>query len=252
MVSRIDPALDRRVYFFIFTGTVNGFVKTDDLFLQTCNGHDRLEGRARRFLGLGRIVVQRQGQILLQLSHISRIRASGQAVIVVARIGNQCPHLSGVDIRDHNSAGTRVKGQLSRCQFNVLDLAADKLEGVFFAIGSQKLHFVCVVRKHPLGVKCQAQLTSGDNLVIDQITVNTLGEFCVILQMLQHVVHQNLVDIIGTGILVGDIQLCGIDPAFRNTGVNIITQTDLVILPRLIALAVLVDLVFLDDPDCRI
>ena len=70
--------------------------------------------------------------------------------------------------------------------------------------------------------------------------------------MLQHVVHQNLVDIVGTGILVGDIQLCGIDPAFRNTGINILTQTDLVILPRLIALAVLVDPVFLDDPDRRI
>ena len=135
MMSRIDPALDRRIYFFVFTGTVNGFVKADDLLFQSRNGGDRLKCGTRRFLGLGRVVVKRQGQVFLKLFHICRISTSGQTVVVIAWVGNQRPHLSGIDICNDHAARTRIQCQLRRCQFDVLNFAPYKLECVFLTIG---------------------------------------------------------------------------------------------------------------------
>ena len=135
MVSRVNPALNVRIHFLIFAGTVDGLIKTNDLLFQSRNGGDRLKCGTRCFLGLSRVVVKRQGQIFLQLFHIRRVRASGQAVVVVAWVGNQCPHLSGVDIGDDHTARTRIQRQLGRSQLNILNLAADELEGVFLTVG---------------------------------------------------------------------------------------------------------------------
>ena len=149
VVSRIDPALDRRIDFLVFTGTVDGLIKADHFLFQSGNRRDRLEGRTRCFLCLGCVIVNGRAKIFLQLSHICRVRTSGETVIIVTRICDQCTNLTRIDIRDHGASGTWIQSQLRWCQFNILDLAPDKLECIFFSICRQQLNFIRVIRKQP-------------------------------------------------------------------------------------------------------
>ena len=108
------------------------------MLLQPGNGRNGLEGRAGGLLGLGGIVVKRQGQILLKPVIVGCVHGSGQQVVVIAWVGHQGPDLPGVHIRDHHSAGAGVQGQLGRSNVDLGNPLLHEFIGIL-AASCQKL-----------------------------------------------------------------------------------------------------------------
>ena len=65
MLSRVDPAAQRRCDLLVDTGTVHRIIQPDHAFLKSRHRDDRLEGRSRRLLCLCGIVKERQGLIVI-------------------------------------------------------------------------------------------------------------------------------------------------------------------------------------------
>ena len=76
MTAGPDPALDRLGNLIVYTGTLDGVLEPYHALFQGRYSRDGLKGGARCLLGLGRVVVQRSGHIVLELAEISRVHAA--------------------------------------------------------------------------------------------------------------------------------------------------------------------------------
>ena len=92
-------------------------------------------------------------------------------------------------------------------------------------------------------------MVPGNDLVIYQIAEHTLGKLVVIFQGFYHIIHQLSEYIICIRILTGYIQPCGIHPVAGNSAVDIISEADGTVPPRLVLGGGLVNLILLDDTD---
>ena len=172
VLARIDPAPHMGGDLLVHTCTVDCFRKTDGLFLQGGHGHDGLKRGARGFLGLGRIVEQRQGHVVVQLIVVFRIHCTGKLIVVIAGIRHQGPYLSRLHIGHHASGRTGIQGQLGRGDLNIRDLLADELEGILVSVGLQHPDLRLIVSQDILGIQGQAQLLSCDRTAVYEILID--------------------------------------------------------------------------------
>ena len=147
VLLRIDPALDVRYDFLIDTRTVDDGREVDDALFHRRDRGDRLEGRTRRELGLGRVVEERQGQVLVHLREVVAVR---DPVVVEARIGDEGPDLSGLHIRHDDRAVARIQRELCRGQRNLPDLLHEEGIGIVRVAGRELKIRLRILRENAL------------------------------------------------------------------------------------------------------
>ena len=236
--ARIFPAFDRRIGLLVFTGTVDGFINPDCPFLQSGNGRDRLKGGTGSLQRLGCVVSQRQRLIGIELGKIFRV---GNPVVVIARVCDQSQNLSCSDIGDNTTGRTWIECKLGGCNLNISDFVHQKFKRIIIPAGTEAVNLRLVVGQNILGIQGEAQLFAGNHVVIDQVAVNLLCKLRIIGQILEHIIHQGGENIVGIGILTGDVQFRRIYPVAGNTVIEIIPEADGIVFPCLILCAFRVD-----------
>ena len=147
MLLRVDPASDVRYDVLVDTGTVDDGREVDDALFHRRDRGDRLEGRTRCELGLGCVVEERQGQVLVHLREVITVR---DPVVVEAWIGHEGPDLSGLHIRHDDRAIARIQRELCRGQCNLPDLLHEEGVGIVRVAGRKLQVGLCILRENAL------------------------------------------------------------------------------------------------------
>ena len=248
MASGPDPALDGLGNLIVYTGTLDGVLKSYHALFQGCHSRDGLKGGTGGLLGLRGVVVKGSGHVVLELAEVSRVHAARHQVIVIAGICDQGSDFACFYVRHHHSCRTRVKSQLRRRQLQVGYLFLDKLVGVGGIPHLEGGYGLGVICQYALGIKGQTELTACYDLIVNQVTEHALCKFVVAAQGFDDMVHQLGEYIVCIGVFTGHVQTGGVHPVSRDSAVNIVPQADSAIPPRLVFRRGLVNLILLYDP----
>ena len=105
-----------------------------------------------------------------------------------------------MDVRDDRAGRTRIQSQLGRCDLDIGDLLSDKLERVLVSSRLQHPDFILVVCQDILVIEGEAEFLSGYGAVVYEIPEDLLCEGRIVLQVIQHIIHDGPVNAVRVGI----------------------------------------------------
>ena len=227
-MSFVVPAAQRRLDQVEDTGALEVGAAVDDLLLEPGRRRDRLEGGARRCGLLGGLVVERPGQVGGEGVVVSHVHVVGQAVVIVARVGDAGQRFTGLRIRDNGGAGAGIQGQHGRRQDQVVDLEEDQVEDLHIPTDEGLIDTV-VRREDALVIEDPDQLAAADAVVEEEVLVELLAEVLVRGEVFLDVLREKIVDLGGIQVGVVRGERRDIDPvAARGIG-EVLLQGDALI-----------------------
>ena len=196
VLSRVDPALRRRVHLLIDSLAVYMLAGRYDPLLQGCRSGQGLEGRPRRRLLLGGVVVKRQGLIVCKGIIVGCVYGICQPVVVVARVGHAgqdlpCPHIG------HDAgAGAGIQGQVCRRYIQVSQTVHHEVIGGYLA-GIQLPQLIVLVHKPLLLIDHMADLKARDGVPLYHVLIEYLGKGRILLELGLDMIHEGGIDLLG-------------------------------------------------------
>ena len=215
MRAGINPALDIGLDGIKITRTVELFRSRQNPFHDSCRSGDRFEGGTGRQEFLRGPAVERTGQVCREIVVITRIHLIDKPVVVVTRVGHAGFYGTVVRVRYNDRARAGVQSQLGRRDFQIVDLIADKIVGAQGSV-AEVLIIHGAHLQDALVKQQQTDLASGERLLHQHITENTLAEVGIFPEIFRDIIRQAGINLRGIHIhgILGDS--VDIDPVSGN------------------------------------